>query len=212
MTYQWQRDQAAISGATSASYTTPPASFERRRRAVPGGGEQFRGQRPGNPATLNVSSTPPPPPPPSVVDVVTYHNDNARTGQELTETVLNPATSTPAASARSARSPSTARWTPSRSICPSSRHGGCTHNVVYVATEHDSVYAFDSEPAPSYGMSRRSARGNHQRHRSCGQVTPEIGITSTPVIDRKAGPHGVIYVVAMSKAGSIISSACTRST
>ena len=33
-------------------------------------------------------------------------------------------------------------------------------------------------------------------------MTPEIGITATPVIDRKAGPHGVIYVVAMSKSGS----------
>jgi hypothetical protein len=36
----------------------------------------------------------------------------------------------------------------------------------------------------------------------CGQVTPEIGITATPVIDRSAGPNGTIYVVAMSKSGA----------
>jgi len=35
--------------------------------------------------------------------------------------------------------------------------------------------------------------------RNCGQVIPEIGITSTPVIDRTAGAHGILYVVAMSK-------------
>ncbi len=35
--------------------------------------------------------------------------------------------------------------------------------------------------------------------RGCGQVTPQIGITSTPVIDPGAGPHGTIYLVAMSK-------------
>jgi hypothetical protein len=38
--------------------------------------------------------------------------------------------------------------------------------------------------------------------RGCSQVTPEIGITSTPVIDRSRGPNGTIYVVAMSKNGS----------
>ncbi len=38
--------------------------------------------------------------------------------------------------------------------------------------------------------------------RGCEQITPEIGITATPVIDRAAGPHGAIYVVAMSKDGS----------
>ena len=35
--------------------------------------------------------------------------------------------------------------------------------------------------------------------RGCTQVTPEIGVTSTPVIDRSRGTNGVVYVVAMSK-------------
>jgi hypothetical protein len=39
-------------------------------------------------------------------------------------------------------------------------------------------------------------------NRGCGQVSPKIGVTSTPVIDRTQGPNGAIYVVAMSKDGS----------
>jgi hypothetical protein len=38
--------------------------------------------------------------------------------------------------------------------------------------------------------------------RGCGQITPEIGITSTPVIDRSSGPNGAVYVVAMSRDSS----------
>jgi hypothetical protein len=38
--------------------------------------------------------------------------------------------------------------------------------------------------------------------RGCSQVTPEIGITATPVIDRQLGPHGTVFVVAMSKMGT----------
>src|SRR5262249_34291815 len=38
--------------------------------------------------------------------------------------------------------------------------------------------------------------------RGCNQVVPEIGVTSTPVIDRNAGQHGTIFVVAMSKSST----------
>ena len=52
-------------------------------------------------------------------------------------------------------------------------------------------------------MCRCSARARSPSDaRGCSQVTPEIGVTSTPVIDRTAGAHGTIYVVAMSNDGS----------
>jgi hypothetical protein len=76
---------------------------------------------------------------------------------------------------------------------------GATHNVVFVATEHASVYAFDADTYNILWQVSLLGSGEmlSDTH-GCGQVTPEIGITSTPVIDRKAGTHGAIYVVAMS--------------
>jgi outer membrane protein assembly factor BamB len=76
---------------------------------------------------------------------------------------------------------------------------GGTPNTLFVATEHDSVYAFDSDSgAVLWHVSLLGTAEKPSDDRGCGQVTPEIGVTSTPVIDRTAGAHGIIYVVAMS--------------
>ena len=96
-----------------------------------------------------------------------------------------------------------ARWTPSRCTCRNSPWRGSAHNVVFVVTEHDSVYAFDSDTgAQLWKVSLLGSGETTSDDRGCGQVSPEIGITSTPVIDRTAGAHGILYVVAMSKNGS----------
>jgi hypothetical protein len=80
---------------------------------------------------------------------------------------------------------------------------GGTFNTVFVATEHDSIYAFDSDSgAILWQVSLLGAGETPSDDRGCSQVTPEIGITSTPVIDRSAGAHGTMYVVAMSIDGS----------
>ena len=75
------------------------------------------------------------------------------------------------------------------------------HNVLYVVTENDTVYAFDADTSglPLWHVSVLGTGEIASDDRGCGQVTPQIGITSTPVIDPGAGPHGTIYVVAMSK-------------
>ena len=73
----------------------------------------------------------------------------------------------------------------------------------YVATEHGSVYAFDADTGTQlWKVSTLGSGESTSDNRGCDQITPEIGVTATPVIDRTAGPHGVIYVVAMSKSGS----------
>ncbi len=78
-----------------------------------------------------------------------------------------------------------------------------THQVVFAATEHDSLYAFDAVNGSTYWQTTLLKSGETPSDaRSCGQVSPEIGITATPAIDLNAGPHGTIYVVAMSKDSS----------
>ena len=66
------------------------------------------------------------------------------------------------------------------------------HNVVYVVTEHDSVYKFDAD---SGALLRRVSLGTSQQSNDVGclDISPEYGITSTPVIDRASG---TMYVVA----------------
>jgi hypothetical protein len=80
--------------------------------------------------------------------------------------------------------------------------GGQKKNVLYVATEHDSVYAFDADSVSgttSTLLWKTTTLGGGEStsdDRGCTQVSPEIGITATPVIDRT---RNAIYVVAMSK-------------
>src|SRR5271168_1705241 len=76
---------------------------------------------------------------------------------------------------------------------------GSVHNVVYVVTENDSVYAFDADTfAQLWHVSVLGANETASDNRGCGQVSPIIGITSTPVIDLSAGTRGEIFLVAMS--------------
>src|SRR5262245_24712359 len=78
--------------------------------------------------------------------VLTFHNDNARTGQNVQETILTPANVNVSTFGRlfdivvDGRVDAQTLYVPHLSI-PSQG----IHNVLYVATEHDSVYAFDAD-------------------------------------------------------------------
>jgi outer membrane protein assembly factor BamB len=62
------------------------------------------------------------------------------------------------------------------------------------------VYAFDADTGSLLWQVTLLAAGESPSDtHGCSQVTPQIGVTSTPVIDRNAGAHGTLYVVAMSK-------------
>jgi len=81
--------------------------------------------------------------------------------------------------------------------------GGVSHNLLVVASEHDSVYGYDADTgAKLWQITTLKAGETTSDDRGCSQVTPEIGITSTPVVVRPKTGNPVIYVVAMSKDSS----------
>jgi outer membrane protein assembly factor BamB len=144
---------------------------------------------------------PNPPQPQTPTNVLTYHNDIARTGQNLTETVLTP-TNVNSLSFGKLLSVSVDGKVDAQPLYVSQVvvAGQGTHSVVYAATEHDSVYAIDANSGQVlWRVTLLAAGETTSDDRGCGQVTPEIGITATSVIDLTAGPHGTIYVLAMSK-------------
>ncbi len=134
-------------------------------------------------------------------NVLTYHNDNSRTGQNLTETILTPAIvkSSTFGKLFTVSVDGKVDAQPLYVSAVALPVAG-VRNVVYAATEHDTVYAFDADTgAPYWHLSLLGSGETPSDNRGCGQVTPEIGITATPVIDLTAGPHGTIYLIAMSK-------------
>ncbi|MBC8096892.1 MAG: RICIN domain-containing protein [Akkermansiaceae bacterium] len=138
----------------------------------------------------------------SGADVLTQHNDQWRTGANTSETILTPA------NVNSASFGKLFSYAVDGSVYAQPLYvgglsiGGGTHNVVYVATMEDSVYAFDADSNVTYWRARFTG----------GSITPvpivdltgsnnlnihgNVGILSTPVIDRASG---TIYVLARTK-------------
>jgi hypothetical protein len=199
LAYQWQKGTAAITGATSASYTTPATTTSDNGTQFSVVVSNSAGKATSNAATLTVN-----PAPPATTDVLTYHNDIARTGQNLTETTLTTSNVTSATFGKLGFYPvdGLVDAEPLYASSVSVPSNG-THNLLIVPTEHGSVYAFDADSGTTIWQITTLKTGETASdNRGCGQVTPEIGVTSTPVIDRTQGPNGAIYVVAMSKDGS----------
>jgi outer membrane protein assembly factor BamB len=134
-------------------------------------------------------------------DVVTFHNDNARTGQALGETILTANTVKNNFGRIGFFSVDGKVDAQPLFLSNVSIPSQGTHSVIYVATEHASVYALDADNGQTLWQASLLGTGESTSDpRGCAEaVSPEIGITATPVIDRTRGPNGAIYVVAMSK-------------
>jgi hypothetical protein len=133
--------------------------------------------------------------------VLTWHNDNGRTGQNLTESTLTPANVNASGFGKVISYPVDGQIYTQPLYVPNLRlPGKGLHNVVYVATENDTVYAFDANglsPFPLWkaALAKPSAGVNPVNcvtaQTSCS-VYPIDGITGTPVIDLT---NAAIYLV-----------------
>ena len=139
--------------------------------------------------------------------VFTYHNDISRTGANIQEYGLPPSLVTTATFGKLFSCDADGAiyaqplWVANLMI------GGASHNVVFVATERDSLYAFDADANPCVTYWKTGANGvgsllptgetwATSSDVSCGDLVPDIGITSTPVIDPATS---TIYVLTKSK-------------
>jgi len=144
--------------------------------------------------------------------VFTHHNDLARDGTNTQEYGLTPSTINTNTFGKLFSCPvdgvtfTQPLWVPSLSI------NGGIHNVVFVATEHDSLFAFDADASPcvTYWQAHLldTAHGGTTGETSVvwnnvgygqGDIYPEVGVTGTPVIDATTN---TIYVVSTSENGS----------
>jgi outer membrane protein assembly factor BamB len=137
-------------------------------------------------------------------DVLTYHNDNARSGLNPAERILTPSNVNSTDFGLLFALPVDGFVTAeplyaSRVIFPDKS----VHDVLIVETENDSVYAFDAVKGTPLWQTRVVATGETASDdRNCDQIAPEIGVTATPVIDRTIDRQGTVYLVAMSKDAS----------
>src|SRR5215467_8268797 len=143
--------------------------------------------------------------------VLTYHNDNGRTGANTNETALTPAlVSSGTFGKLFSYSVDGQVYAQPLVMTNVTITGQGVHNVLIVCTEHDTVYAFDADSnsgpnggllwQTNLGISAVTPNGDFgNRYGAYHDLTPEMGITGTPVIDPSSG---IIYVDAFTHEAS----------
>src|SRR5216684_1731944 len=139
----------------------------------------------------------------------TYHNDSMRTGRNQNETVLTPGNVNSAQFGKVFSFPVDGKIYAQPLYVPNVNIAGQgAHNVIYVATEHDSIYAFDADNlqgaplwqtsfiSPADGITTLSIGTASGLDITCDSMQPEVGITGTPVIDAATN---TMYLVARTK-------------
>ena len=149
---------------------------------------------------------------PPAIPVLTYHYDNTRQGANLAETVLTPANVAGGTFGKLFTYPVDGHVYAQPLIMTNvSIPGKGTHNVVYVATQHDSLYAFDADSngGPdggalwhvNFGVSAVTPNNDWgNRYGPYHDINPEVGITGTPVIDPDSS---TIYLDVFSHEGTV---------
>jgi outer membrane protein assembly factor BamB len=178
LSYQWQKNGTAITGATGATYTTPALAIGDNGSTFVVVVNNSAGSVTSSSATLAVTAV-------ATNDVATFKNDVSRTGQNLAETTLTLANVNSSSFGLLHTVMVDGKVDAQPLYLSQVPIAGAAHNVAFVATEHGSVYAIDADAGtPIWQVSVLAAGETPSDTHGCSQVTPEIGITSTPVIDR----------------------------
>ena len=135
--------------------------------------------------------------------VLTYKNDTLRTGQDSNETILNTSNVTVSQFGKRASHPVDGYVFAQPLYMPDLTVNGTSHNVVFVATAHDSIYAFDADQASAAPALWHTSFINPPSvvpitgtDVSCVDANPQMGVLGTPVIDPDTG---TLYAVAATK-------------
>jgi hypothetical protein len=201
LTVTWSVDGAASGDSTTGTISssglyTPPAT---------GGTHTITAASVAVPASMASATV-------AVTDlpgVFTYHNDLSRDGANTQEYALNSSNVASSTFGKLFSCPvdgavyTQPLWVPGVNI------GGAVHNVIYVATQHDSVFAFDADSNPCVklwqanlldtlhgGTPGESPIAWEDVGYCYGDIYPEVGVTGTPVIDPVSG---TIYLVSASE-------------
>jgi hypothetical protein len=144
--------------------------------------------------------------------VYTFHNNVARDGTNLREFALNPGNVRSASFGKLFSCPvdgavyAQPLWVANLSL------GGARHNVLYIATAHDSLYAFDADASPCVQLWHANlidtghganagevtvpnGASGYAVGQGSGDIAPEVGVIGTPVIDAASG---TLYVLSKS--------------
>lgn len=122
------------------------------------------------------------------VNVLTQHNDLSRTGADTLETILTPANVNSNGFAKLFTDNVDGQVYAQPLYVEHLKIAGAWHNVIFVCTENNSVYAFDADTRDiTYWHVNLGAPFSS----NCTDLQPIIGITGTPVIDLS---NGTLYV------------------
>jgi hypothetical protein len=137
------------------------------------------------------------------VDVLTQHNDNARTGVNLRETLLTPANVNRTRFGMLFKRVVDDQLYTQPLVVTDVKVGGGTRDLLYVTTVNNSVYAFDANDPeaslPIWHVNFGTPANLHSTDFGCLDINGQMGIIGTPVIDKT---RGVLYVVALTRVGA----------
>ncbi len=140
----------------------------------------------------------------SAVNVLTQHNDTFRTGANLNESVLTVSNVGSSQFGKLFSRAVDGQIYAQPLYVSGLTISGKLRNVLYVATEHNSVYAFDADdPSASTALWQVNLGSSVPigDFSNCTDLQPEVGITGTPVIDL-TGNTNTMYVVAKTLVGT----------